>query len=256
MRKLIRPVLFSQHFGVDPKTLRSAGLLDPLLNADTKLFIDPILLRRSANTLVKGTGQKTLRKGFDDVIQLLIACKAEGDPAWKAAFRLLDISERAETCLGYGGSSPTGSSRPASLRRAILRTAREITSLGESNPDIIPLMGLLEDGVGPDTISDMTTNLILPVLAELTSEFGAANGIMQKPFGGRYGDTPLPTNPYFPGRPVLLVPTDILRYLPIATDWADVSRVAMENAQIRAAVNALLGAWTKATVAERKQALR
>lgn len=256
MPKLISPELFSQRFGLDPKLLERAGLLDPILNSDTKLFIDPLLLRRSKNVLVKTKGQQTLEGGFGDVVQLLIACQREGDVAWRGAFNRLDLSERAETCLGYGGSSPSGSSRPASLRNGILRTAKEITQLGESNPDIIPLMGLLEEGVGPDTISDMTTNLVLPTLAKLTAEFCAANGVPQRAWGTKYGSEHLPENPYFPGRPIILVPRDILRDLPIATDWSDVSRVAMEIAEIRKAVNALLGDWTKATVTERKRALR
>jgi len=57
-------------------------------------------------------------------------------------------------------------------------------------------------------------------------------------------------------RGVVLVPRDILRDLPIATDWSDVSRVALENKQIRDRVNELLASFAKATVAQKKAALR
>jgi hypothetical protein len=40
MAKLINPKLFSQQFGINPTELDKEGLLDPVLNADTKLFVD------------------------------------------------------------------------------------------------------------------------------------------------------------------------------------------------------------------------
>lgn len=33
--------------------------------------------------------------------------------------------------------------------------------------------------------------------------------------------------------PIILVPEDIVRELPIANDWSDIERAAMENARIR-----------------------
>src|SRR5205085_6392986 len=48
----------------------------------------------------------------------------------------------------------------------------------------------------------------------------------------------LPVNPFTKKRsPVILVPMDILRDLPIAADWSDVSSAAAHNAALRARVN-------------------
>src|SRR5947209_6556438 len=113
MATLIRPVLFSAHFGVAPAKLGAKGLLDPILNADTKLFIDPLLLRTSTNSRIRTEAYNQLRDRFGEVLRLLIASRAKGDPAWKAAARLLDLRERSETGLGYGGTGVRGSSRPA-----------------------------------------------------------------------------------------------------------------------------------------------
>ncbi len=52
------------------------------------------------------------------------------------------------------------------------------------------------------------------------------------------------------------MPQDILRQLPIATDWSDISRVAFENKLIRDRVNALIADFAKATIAEKKRALK
>ena len=63
------------------------------------------------------------------------------------------------------------STRSDSLKTRILNTTRDIVNLGVKNPEIIGLMGIFEDDVGPDTISDMTTNSLLGVLQEITLDF-------------------------------------------------------------------------------------
>ena len=68
------------------------------------------------------------------------------------------------------GISVSGSSRPDSVKNTILRTTREIVELGINDPEIISLMGFLEENVGPDTISDLTTNAILPALEKITEQ--------------------------------------------------------------------------------------
>lgn len=252
---LINPVLFSQRFKVRAQALDAAGLLDTFLNADTKLFIDPLLFAKSSHPLIKAKGLAALRQGFTDVLDLLDVSAKPGDVAWRNAAKLMDLGETPETSLGYGGSGNSGSSRPDSLRQTILTTAKEILVLGEKNPNVIPLMGLLEEGVGPDTISDLTTNFIKPVLAEITEDFCSTNGVKTRKFSA-YGNRSLPENPYRPGTPVLLVPRDVLRDLPFATDWPDVSRVVLEIQSIRDGVNRLLGDIAKASTTEKKQAVR
>jgi len=118
--------LFSQVFGVPAAELDKAGLLDPFLNADTKLFIDPLLLRHSKNRILKASGTAAFRKRMSDIVKLLMATQATSGPAWVAALGLLDLHERRETCLGYGGAGTSGSSRPDSLKARILNTTREI----------------------------------------------------------------------------------------------------------------------------------
>ena len=45
-----------------------------------------------------------------------------------------------------------------------MQTAREIVDLGVDDPDLFVAMGLFEEGIGPDRISDMASNVILPDL--------------------------------------------------------------------------------------------
>ncbi len=255
-KTLVHPVLFSKHFKLDPKKLDAAKLLDPVLNSDTKLFIDPLLIYKSQNPIIKRDGRKLIKQSFDNVIGLVDISQAEGDVAWKGAFKALNLDERPETGLGFGGAGTSGSSRPPHLRHDILRTAKQIITLGEKNPDMIPLMGLFEKGVGPDTLSDMTTNFLLPVLCEITEDFCKANSIPARAFGAKYGNRLLPENPYNTTMPVVLVPRDLLRDLPLAADWSDVSRVVMEVHEIRDAVNQMFGNFAQASVTDKKKAVR
>jgi hypothetical protein len=254
--KLVHPVLFSSHFKVPARVLKTAGLLDPILNSDTKLFIDPLLIFKSQNAIMKSCGRKSIQTGFTNVIDLLDISRAERDAAWKGAYNALNLDERSETGLGYGGASTRGSSRPPKLRNQILRTTKEIITLGVKNPDVIPLMGLFEEGVGPDTLSDMTTNYILRCLAQITEEFCKTNKVSTTAFGGKFGAHDLPANPFNPSKPVILVPRDILRDLPLAADWSDVSRVVLEVKEIRESINRLFGNFAKASITQKKAAVR
>lgn len=183
--------------------------------------------------------------------------QAENDAAWKAARRQLDLREPPENGLGYGGSGRSGNSRPEDIREAILRTSKEIVTLGATDPEMISLMGFFEEDVGPDTISDMTTTVIMDDLAAITEAFCQEHGIPLFPFDVCESHQ-LPRYVTSRGKsvPIVLVPIDIVRDLPIANDWSDIERPAMENARIRERVNRYLAGIVTPTVTERKAALR
>jgi hypothetical protein len=122
---------------------------------------------------------------------------------------------------------------------------------------MISLMGFFEEDVGPDTISDMTTTVIIEDLAAITEAFCQANGVPLFSFEiCTSHKLPKYVDPKGRSAPIVLVPEDIVRELPIANDWSDIERVAMENARIRDRVNRLLGGIARPTVADRKHALR
>lgn len=255
MAKLIRPILFSKHFGVPKHELDSWGLFDPILNSDTLLFIDPLLLSSSNSKIIAEDAFNKLKIKFSEIVSLLAASKSRNDVAWRNAAKRLDLHERSETCLGYGGASTSGSSRPDALKHRVLDTTKEIITLGETDPQVISLMGIFEEGIGPDTISDLTTNLILDQICQLTNNFCKKYKIKTSVFN-KYGGIQLPINPFNKGLPILLVPTDILRELPLASDWSDISRVVSEIEDIRDRFNNFLGPITQTTVSERKKALK
>lgn len=141
MGKFINPILFSSYFGIDPGALDASNLIDPFVNVDLELFIDPVLLHKSSNDVVAQHGVDEFTKHFQKFIKLLAVSRNEDDAAWKAAARLLDLKEPPENGLGYGGASRSGSSRPEEIQLKIMRTTKEIITLGSDDPDVISFMG-------------------------------------------------------------------------------------------------------------------
>jgi hypothetical protein len=255
--KVKNPLLFSVHFGVDEAELAASNLIDPFLNVDTQLFIDPVLLAKSGNEIIRIEAYEAFKSHFGNFVRLLAISRSENDVAWRAAQRLLNLREPPENGLGYGGSGRSGSSRPEKVRDAIMRISKEIIELGSQDPEMISLMGFFEEDVGPDTISDFTTRVIAKQLGKITEAFCTEHQIPTKKqdeeqeFGLPYYTDSLGVE-----KPIVLVPCDIVRDLPVANDWAELEAAISANRRIRDRVNALLGGLARPTISDRKTALR
>jgi hypothetical protein len=243
MATLSKPVLFSAQFSVAPESLSKLGLFDPILNADTKLFIDPLLLKVSDNATIRGAASAAFDTYFGNIVKVLQHSKQVGDLPWRNADRLFTFKEPRETCLGYGDRTTHGSAIGAGLRKKLMITAKEIIDLGISDPELFALLGLLEEGVGADRISDMTTNAIKSALYDLNTDVISTLGVSGESFTVGGANYQLARNPFETGEriPVLLIPKDILRQLPIAHDWSDVADAASKNAEVRRRVNQKIG---------------
>jgi hypothetical protein len=224
MAKITNPVRFSDHFGFRDSLLTEAGVLNPTLNADTPLFIDPLLLAQSQHPEIRDGGRSSYDHHFTTVIKLLQVTKSYGDVAWRSAFRYLSFPEIKWTCLGYGGQSVSGSGSGDEMTEQVIQTAKEIVELGIEDPDLFVAMALFEDNFGPDRISDMTANVILGDLLRFNERILKTLSVPAQPLtvrlkNGKAYDAVLPVNPYVRVEsPIILVPSDILRDLPIAKD--------------------------------------
>jgi hypothetical protein len=52
MARIKNPILFSSYFNVSAQVLADDGLIDPFLDVDVPLFIDPVLLESIRDHLV------------------------------------------------------------------------------------------------------------------------------------------------------------------------------------------------------------
>lgn len=251
----MRPIPFSVYFDIDPIEFDKADLLDPYINTDTPLFIDPLLIDKSANSLLATKGIQQFREHFETLVRLLTIVEEEGDPAWLAAERQLSLREPAENGLGYSKRARAGTSRPREIRRQLLRTTRKIISLGSKDPEMLSLMGFLEAGVGSDTISDFTTRAMTGALAQITHDFCKANGVdlhtnslssTTLPIVSRKGED----------KPFVLIPRDVLRDLPVTDNWQDVWEAAAHNQTLRDKVSFMLAGIVEPTIKEQKEAIK
>lgn len=149
MAKIKNPLQFSHLFEIDQLKISALGVLDPTLNVDAKLFIDPMLLKGSKHPEMR-QADATYKQFFTDVIKLLVASTKADDIAWRAAYRKLSFREIKGTCLGYGAASINGRGPGPKLARRITATAKEIIDLGIRDPDLFIALPLLEEDVGPD----------------------------------------------------------------------------------------------------------
>lgn len=252
MGKIKDPATISSEFGISTDVLNKLGVVNVLLNTDTLVFIDPLLLEFSAHKEMKHEANRSYRIRFEKIIKLLSLSKAENDVPWRNAKRLFRFSEISWTCLGYG-TTVKGSGFGKDLISSTLDTASQIVALGVDDIDLFMALALFEEGIGPDRISDMTTNIILEDLISFSTRINKTLNIPTKEFivGSKTFD--LVANPYT-DQPVVFVPNDVVRSLPIATDWSDISRVVRENEELRERVNAYVGEiWSTMTKKEKQR---
>lgn len=258
MAKATNPVTVSGHFRIDPKELQKAGVLDATLAIDTRLFIDPLLLSKSAHPEIRGDAVKQYKKRFEEIIQLLDAATEEGDPAWKAAYQRFDFPEVPGTCLGYGAATIRGSGWGPALRNKTLRVAFKVVQIGVKAPDLFPALALFEDEIGPDRLSDMTANITIEALAKFNARVMKTLGLTGEAFTVAGKKCTFLRHPLEVSKatPLILVPTDVLRELPVALDWAGVQAAAEANKELRTEVSKHVSAIWKSKTKKDKAGLK
>lgn len=104
-------------------------------------------------------------------------------------------------------------------------------------------------------ISDLTSHAIYAALVQLSAKFYEQHGLPTVAFS-RLDGTQLIPHPQDHSRPILLVPRDIVRHLPLASDWSDVAKAISEIEEIRDRFNQYFIGVTQPTITDKKRALR
>lgn len=252
MGRIKNPATISSKFGIDLADLDNLGVVNVLLNTDTLVFIDPLLLKGSAHKEISGGAYQSYRARFETIIKLLAASRSENDVPWRNAKRLFRFSEISWTCLGYG-TTINGSGFGKDLVSSTLDTASQIVALGVDDIDLFMALALFEEGIGPDRISDMTTNIILEDLISFSDRINQTLKIPTKKFKIKANIHNLVANPYS-NKPLIFVPKDIVRDLPIALGWSDISRFVRKNEELRERINEHVGEiWATMTKKEKQK---
>lgn len=249
------PQSLSKLLNIDSSELIDRDAFDPILDLDTRLFIDPHLLKHTKIHEFVDSYEK-LQKHFLAIGKLLAASDKLGDAFWNKADRLMDWPEVKGLCIGYSAKGTSGSGIGPELRRRLLTTAKTIISKGKDDPELFELVGIFEDDFGPDRIGDMTANVIRDDLAVFTSRVLGELDVDLSQYLEFDEKSNLPINPYT-GESLYLVPKTLLRDLPVVLDWSNFDQIAADNQALRDELNTLIGyTWREATHSLRKEELK
>lgn len=219
---------------------------DPILNADTKLFVDPFLIFKE-KTGAWTDAHDIIIKHFDQAFMLI----AEGNLnrqslAYRKALGLLVFHEPKELCLGYTGSGTAGAGSGRGFAQKIGIAIENAINRGVMHLRHFEELGIFELGIGADRISDIACTILKRRLIEYTQDIAKRHGIPldeHRIFASGFDQrrlrwitetVKLPTNPTN-ADPLLLVPGRFLRKLPVlnSDDWWE----DWENERLRTDLN-------------------
>lgn len=225
---------FSACFGITPS--RVDDWFDPDLSIDTKLFVDPFLLLDEASNprSIWSASHAQLIEHFARCYDLLAKAGASGTMSEGIVRGLLTFPEPSELGLGYTAAGTAGSGSGPRNANLIIGSIVTAIAAGLDRPEHIEEIGILNEGVGADRISDAACNVLKPTIIRYTRAVARRHGIPISPVRvrhtrcslatGRWIDeeVELPINP-LTGRGILLLPRRLLNSLPTlnADDWFD-----------------------------------
>ncbi len=251
-------MLFSKHFQIVRGEIDD--WFNTILDDDTKVFVDPFLIFKEQSGPWADAHSRII--GHFNLCFKLIA-EGQFNPnsvRYRKAVDLLAFTEPRELCLGYTRRGTSGAGSGHGFASIVARLIADSIRRGIEDIRHFEELGIFEEGIGADRISDMTCTILKPRLIEYTQSVAAAHGLPTERHtvkSGAYDDrrlrwsdarVDLLTNPFTNG-PVLLVPERFLNRLPTlnADDWWD----AYENERLRTDMNyEVLGNVDKRTIVQ------
>jgi hypothetical protein len=226
----------SEYFEIDETDYKKTGAFNPVIGVDSLFFVDPLLLSKTKVPEFKDA-QKEVRDYFASVITLI---RTGNQKARKLAHKKLILREVRGIGIGYGSKTDDGSAIGPELANRLLNTADELIKMGISDPAIFEVMGLFEEDFGPDRLSDGLIRVLLERVLKyserITKELGIKENYVQKNYEKNYTLTKHPLK----DGPLLFIPQGILRDLPVATSFEEISVVAIFNEALRQKFNSIL----------------
>ena len=81
---------FYNYFNVPKSTLDALGTFDPILNFDTKVFVEPLLLKNSSSSIIIKS-YENYTKFFANLLLLLHKSEKIDYKCWRAAKKLVNF---------------------------------------------------------------------------------------------------------------------------------------------------------------------
>ena len=233
------PVSVTEYFNIDPVEFKKTGAFDTILNVDTRLFIDPFLLPHTSAPELQN-GREKMLEYFRGVLKLLELTESKNDKTWRASKSMLSFSEPSSFNFGYSFHGSSGRGIGNKFGQQLLEVTFEMVKKGINDPVIFELLGIFEEGIGCDRISDMVCCILYHEFMSFSERVFKKLNVQTYsiPYNGKKFD--LPRNP-FHKKPIILSPKDILKDLPVAYCFDDIEHICYENKELRDKLSSIIG---------------
>lgn len=237
---------YAEYLKIQPKNFYDIGILNPVINSDIRLFIDPRLLKKSKYEIFSKNAVNTYDTFYKNLANdirayLKISDEAIKEKARKTIINKLTAKEPAGLGLGYSKVGTNGQGVGKYNAKILFNNALDIY---KCVPDIgekaFSLLNILSEGIGADYIGDITANIILKELASFTENIAKKLNIPTKKFKIKEKEFKLPIHPKSKQHKnyILFVPQDILSDLPTDASMENVFEGYIDrNEIIRTGVN-------------------
>ena len=220
------PIKLSKALKISRLNLKEKGVYDSMIDFDSKLHIDPALLKNCKIPEFSSASLKVVEY-FKDTISIISLSKYKNDTFWKTAKQRLTFGEGLSSGLGYSSNGTSGSGIGPKMAEKILTTIDEIIKAGISDPKIFDLISVFEEKIGPDRISDMISIILKQEFLDYTNR--VCKELKVKPLKDKSGNT------------IIFIPKIILNDLPISAQWQDITISIAYNKNVRGSLNSIIG---------------
>lgn len=220
---------FNDEFGITEQY----DYFDPVLVADTELFVDPFATFNQTDTFFAGSFDRII-KFFNEAFKL--AAKSDrniNSISYKKLQDMLVFPEINEIGLGYS-SSNSGAGASKHFRDQMISAIYYSIERGLKEYRHFEEIGIFEEGIGCDRISDITCNILKTNIIKYTQNICKELNVPMFPIRMKHidfdfeqlrwinGTVDLPYNKY-KNRGILLVPKRFVNELPTinADDFKD-----------------------------------
>ncbi len=230
------------------------GIFDSIINSDSKFYINIIRLKNTNCKYFTKSYQKT-NNYFKNLIKVLKASENKDDKFFRTALSMFSFPGVKGINLGFSTSGKDiGFGNKTS--KIVISDAFDIVKKGILDPEIFHLIGLFEENIGPDRLSDMIATIICEDIVSYTKYINKKLFIVPEKYKHLEFCNGIVQNPY-KKCDLLYLPIDILHQLPIMREWEDLEQVAHKNRVIREQMNNAIGEqWYKISTRDKKKYIK
>lgn len=229
--------LYSEYFGIKSSSFKKYDTFNGFVNRDALYYMLPYEVENLKIDEFKNSYDR-YKQYFSNIITILDNSNGN-DRFYREAEKKFQFHEIGHIGLGYSKSGKNGSGIGKKFASQLTKTAFQLVKAGIKDPEIFQLIGLFEEGIGADRISDMTVAILREDFLLYTQRVSLELKLKTKKF--QYGTISynLPFNPS--NEPIIFSPKTVLTDLPVAFDSDDIDRVCVHNSSLRDKVNEIIG---------------